>query len=47
MEKDIEKSSSAHREYKRLGGNGVPLIVFGNKVVKGFSEGRLRQLLGF
>lgn len=45
-EHDIEKSSAALGEHRRLGGNGVPLIVVGGDVVKGYNEGALRQLLG-
>jgi len=43
---DIEKDSSAKREYDRLGGRGVPLILVGDKQMNGFSIGgfeRLRQ----
>ena len=46
VEKDIEKSTSAEQEYKRLGGNGVPLIVVGDNTMSGFSEGHMRSLLG-
>ena len=35
---DIEKSQMAYRRYKKLGKNGVPVIVVGNKVMSGFSE---------
>jgi len=44
-ELDIEKSSSAHAEYKRLGGRGVPLIVVGEQRMSGFSEAGMRQVL--
>lgn len=44
-EYDIEKSSDALREHRKLGGNGVPLIVVGDEVIKGWNEGALRQLL--
>jgi glutaredoxin len=37
-EHDIEKSSEARAEFKRLGGRGVPLILVGNEKVAGFSE---------
>jgi len=36
-ELDIEKNSRANQEYKKLGGNGVPLIVVGTKLLRGFS----------
>lgn len=44
-EHDIEKSSVALSEHKKLGGNGVPLIVVGDEVIRGWNEGRLRELL--
>jgi glutaredoxin len=44
-ELDIEKSASAHAEYKGLGGRGVPLIVVGEQRMSGFSEARLMQML--
>lgn len=46
IEHDIEKSSVALAEHKKLGGNGVPLIVVGGEVVNGYNEAALRQLLG-
>jgi len=45
-EHDIEKSSSALAEHRKLGGNGVPLIVVGGELVNGCNESALRQLLG-
>ena len=36
-EYDIEKNEKAKRDYKRLGGKGVPLIVSGKKKMSGFS----------
>lgn len=45
-EYDIEKSSSALSEHKKLGGNGVPLIKVGDEVINGYNEAALRQLLG-
>jgi glutaredoxin len=46
IEHDIEKSSTALSEHKKLGGNGVPLIKVGDDVINGYNEGALRQLLG-
>lgn len=43
-EYDIETSSSAHRRFKELGGNGVPLIVIGDKTMSGFSANRFDSL---
>jgi glutaredoxin len=45
-EQDIEQSSTALQQHKKLGGNGVPLIVVGDEVVNGWNEQTLRQLLG-
>jgi len=45
-EHDIEKSSVALGQHRKLGGNGVPLIVVGDAVIKGYSEAALRQTLG-
>jgi glutaredoxin len=44
-EHDIEQSSVALIQHKKLGGNGVPLIVVGGEVINGWNEARLRQLL--
>lgn len=44
-ELDIEKSSEAAEDHRRLGGNGVPLIVVGDDIVNGYNEARLHQLL--
>jgi glutaredoxin len=46
IEHDIEKSSTALSEHKKLGGNGVPLIKVGDEVISGYNEAALRQLLG-
>ncbi len=45
-EYDIEKSSEALARHRKLGGNGVPLIVVGDEVINGYNEGALHQLLG-
>ena len=44
VEHDIEKSDFARSEHKRLGGSGVPLIVFGSHKMKGFSPARFDRL---
>ncbi len=44
-EYDIEKSARAKREYDRLNGHGVPLIVVGKKTLSGFSPSSLMALL--
>lgn len=45
-EYDITADEQAHQRYKRLNGNGVPLIFVGDKRVSGYNEGLLRSLLG-
>jgi glutaredoxin len=45
-ERDIEQSSSALQQHKKLGGNGVPLVVVGDEIIRGWNEQTLRQLLG-
>lgn len=44
-EYDVEKSQRGKREFKRLGGRGVPVILVGDKRINGFSEGRMRKML--
>ena len=44
-EYDIESSPSAHAEFRRLGGRGVPLIVHGGQTMSGFSERSFEALL--
>lgn len=44
-ERDIEQSSAAAEEHRRLGGNGVPLIVIGDELVNGYNEAELRSQL--
>lgn len=45
-EHDIEHSSTALQQHRKLGGKGVPLIVVGDEVIKGWNEQTLRLLLG-
>jgi glutaredoxin-like YruB-family protein len=45
VEHDIEKDSAAYAEFKRRGGNGVPLIVVGDNSMSGFSADKLEQIL--
>lgn len=45
IEHDVEKNPSAYAEYKRLGGRGVPFIVHGSNVMRGFSENSFQALL--
>ena len=43
-EYDIEKSAKGARDYKRLKGRGVPVILIGKKRMNGFSVGRFNQI---
>jgi glutaredoxin len=40
---DIEASAAAKSEYDALNGKGVPLIVVGDQVMRGFSESAFNQ----
>jgi len=44
-EYDVENSNKGQRDYKRLGGRGVPIILVGEQRLNGFSEGRLGAAL--
>ena len=41
---DVEKSEAGRREFAQLGGKGVPLIVAGGKVMRGFSPEGFEQM---
>jgi len=41
VEYDIEKSSQGYREYKALGGRGVPVINANGTVIHGYSAQRI------
>lgn len=41
VEYDIEKSPQAHREYKKLGGRGVPVVNAYGTVIHGYSPQRI------
>jgi glutaredoxin len=43
-EYDIDKSSKGRRDYKKLNGNGVPIILVGNQRMDGFTPGRFQAL---
>ena len=43
-EVDVEKSPEGERRWKELGGKGVPLIVVGTKVMRGFSPARFEAM---
>ncbi|MDH3380190.1 MAG: DUF4124 domain-containing protein [Gammaproteobacteria bacterium] len=44
VEYDIKKDSTAKREYDRLGGRGVPVILVGDKSMNGFSVAAFEQM---
>lgn len=43
VERDIETNSSYKAEFSRLGGRGVPFLVFGEKTMSGFDEMTLER----
>lgn len=43
---DIETSAKAKKEYKSIGGRGVPVILVGQSRMNGFSEAGFRNIYG-
>ena len=43
---DIEKDQDAYRRYEGYGGSGVPLIVVGDRTMRGFDPSALERWLG-
>ena len=43
-EKDIDASKQARREFEKLGGSGVPLILVGKRKLSGFSAASFEQI---
>ncbi len=43
---DINKSSEGRKRYKKLNGRGVPLILVGDKQIRGFNKTALIKALG-
>ena len=41
---DVEKSESGRKEFREFGRGGVPLIIVGDKVMRGFSAGSFEAL---
>jgi glutaredoxin len=41
VEYDIERSAQAHREYKKLGGRGVPVVNAYGTVIHGYSPQKI------
>jgi glutaredoxin len=44
-EYDVETSNKGKRDYKKLSGKGVPIILVGDQRMNGFSEGRMASML--
>ncbi|NHO88946.1 DUF4124 domain-containing protein [Pseudoteredinibacter isoporae] len=44
IEYDIEKNKKANREHKRMGATGVPVILYGNKRMNGFSVNGFKRI---
>jgi glutaredoxin len=42
-EYDIENTNKGKRDYKKLGGSGVPIILMGNKRMNGFSVNKFKR----
>jgi hypothetical protein len=45
VEKNVEEDDAAYRELMARGFRTVPVTVFGDRVVKGFNEPELHQLI--
>ena len=43
---DIEKDQDAYRRYEGYGGSGVPLIIVGDRTMRGFDPSALERWLG-
>ena len=43
-EYDVEKTEKGRRDYKKLNGHGVPIILVGNRRMNGFSVDRFKSL---
>jgi glutaredoxin len=44
VEYDVETSQKGKRDFKKLGGKGVPIILVGQRRMNGFSEDGFREL---
>lgn len=45
IDKDVQKSKVAKKEFGKLGGGGVPVTVIGDQVIRGYSEAKITALL--
>jgi glutaredoxin len=44
FEYDIEKSTEGHRQYKAVGGRGIPVLLINGEVVKGYNPKLILEL---
>jgi glutaredoxin len=44
-EYDIEHNAAAEKGYRRLGGKGVPVVVIGEQVIRGYNPGAIGDAL--
>jgi len=42
---NIERSAKGRKEYKRLGGGGVPIVKIGSKVIRGYNPQKIKAAL--
>ena len=45
FEYDIEKSAEGNKQYRKLGGRGVPLLLIRGQVVKGYNPAKILALV--
>jgi glutaredoxin 3 len=45
-EKDVSTDINAQKEMQKYGARGVPLIIVGTEVIRGFDKSRLEELFG-
>jgi len=45
FEYDVEKSPEGQRQFKALQGNGVPLLLVKNNVIRGYNPQAIRQAM--
>ncbi len=43
--KDIDASAAARKEFKKLGGGGIPLLKVGSQTIRGFNRDKIDALL--
>lgn len=43
---DIDKSSEGRKQFKALGGKGVPLIIIGDHKIRGYNQQAIKRALG-